>query len=59
MDRNAPILPVVEAWLQQKRTTLFGQAFDLSQNPEAAARWFTEQVDDFLTFAEAYERNHS
>lgn len=38
----------IQQWLESKGSTLFGRAFDLNQGSEAAARWFADQVDDFL-----------
>lgn len=38
----------VAGWLKDKGSTLFGRAFDLSQNREEAARWFAEQLRDYF-----------
>lgn len=46
----------VQEWLESRGQTLFGRAFDLSQNSDAAARWFADQVDDFLLWKEARDR---
>jgi hypothetical protein len=43
---------LVREWLATKHDTLFGRAFDLTQNVDAAAAWFTEQMDEFLRYAE-------
>lgn len=56
MSAVEPVVPTIEEWLQRKRVTMWGRGFDLLQNREAAARWFAEQVDDFLTFAESRKR---
>lgn len=46
----------VEAWLRSQRSTLFGQAFDISQSTRPAAEWFVAQVEDFIQHAEATQR---
>ena len=51
-----PIVQSVEAWLVSRNATLFGRAFDLTQNSDAAARWFAEQVEDYLRWAEARDK---
>ena len=48
---DEPIVLAVQRWLSHKPHTLWSRAFDLSQNPDAAARWFAEQMDDFMAWA--------
>lgn len=52
------VVTQVHEWLQSRKQTLFGRAFDLSQNDDAAARWFAEQMDDFLRWMDARERRN-
>jgi hypothetical protein len=52
-----PVEALVAEWLATKNHTLFGRGYDLSQSVDAAASWFTAQMDDFLTYVESTPRD--
>lgn len=45
-------LAVIQDWLASKHCTMWGRAFDLSQNPTLAALWFMDEMESFLSFAD-------
>jgi hypothetical protein len=42
----------VGEWMRSQGTTLWGRAFDLSQNVDVAAEWFASEMQDFCDYVE-------
>lgn len=49
-----PLHPYIVEWLQQKHTTLWGEAFTVTEDDRAAlaADWLIEQIDSFNAYME-------
>ena len=45
---------LVELWLQAKGCTLWGRAFNVNEDPSAAAAWFLREMHSFIDFDDAF-----
>jgi hypothetical protein len=52
-DEQKRDLESLKAWLRSRGTILWGRAFDVEDDPEAAARWFLAQIDSYVAWREA------